>query len=96
MKNTKVNVEYVPQMDAYRLYRNQNPEQTIAYENNLDILKTRVKEEGYILEPPIDNLSQTEREGVSNSLKNLVAKAEKKLAAETTQQPKAKDKSMEI
>ncbi len=48
-----------------------------------------------------DNLSQTEHESEPNSLKNLVAKAETKLAAETAQQAtaqqaKMKDNSMEI
>lgn len=43
----KLNAEWIPYMKAYRLYNPKRPQDTVAYENDLDATKKRAKQEGY-------------------------------------------------
>lgn len=44
---TKIIAEWIEYMKAYRLYNPKKPQNTIAYEENSEHIKERVREEGY-------------------------------------------------
>ena len=43
----RLNAEWIPHMEAYRLYDASHPQQTVAYEENADMAEQRVLKEGY-------------------------------------------------
>lgn len=43
----RLNAEWIGYMKAYRLYDPKDPQQTVAYEDDLDVAEQRAKEEGY-------------------------------------------------
>lgn len=43
----KINAEWIDYMKAYRLYNPKYPQQTVAYEEDLEVAEKRAKEEGY-------------------------------------------------
>ena len=43
----RLNAEWIPYMKAYRLYNPKYPQETVAYEKDLDVAERRAKEEGY-------------------------------------------------
>ncbi len=47
MNETRLHAEWIPYMKAYRLYDAYHPQQTVAYEENLEIAEKRAADEGY-------------------------------------------------
>lgn len=45
----RLNADWVEFMKAYRVYDPKHPQQTIAYEEDLDVAEKRAKEDGYTL-----------------------------------------------
>ncbi len=43
----KLNAEWIDYMNTYRLYIPGRPQETIAYEENLEVAEKRATEEGY-------------------------------------------------
>ena len=43
----RLRAEWIPYMNAYRLYDIRDPQQTVAYENNENAAEARALEEGY-------------------------------------------------
>ena len=54
----RLNAEWIPYMKAYRIYDPKEPQQTIAYDDNLDIAEQYALENGYdgIVECDIDTM----------------------------------------
>ena len=46
-ENMKLKAEWISYMRAYRLYVSESPQDTIAYEDDLEIAEQRAIEEGY-------------------------------------------------
>lgn len=44
----RLNAEWVGYMNAYRIYSPKNPQQTVAYEEDLDVAEKMVIKNGYL------------------------------------------------
>lgn len=43
----KLNAEWIGHMNSYRLYNPKRPQETVAYEDDLEVAEERAIEEGY-------------------------------------------------